>query len=243
VNAEEPNSAPEFDAYAKDYDTALQEGISVSGEDKEFFAQGRVKWLADRLRGINERPGMVLDFGCGTGTGAHFLADEYPDARILGVDISTASLETARKIHPSERIKFCPTGDYQPAGEMDLVFCNGVFHHIPIAQRAGALALIHRSLRAGGLFSFWENNPWNPGTRYIMSRIPFDRDAITLTPPEARGLLTAGGFDILRTDFLFIFPKFLGWFRLLEPALSSLPMGAQYLVLARKRDHRAPTKT
>lgn len=70
--------------------------------------------------------------------------------------------------------------------------------------------------------------------RYVISRIPFDRDAITLTPPEARRLLGDGGFQVLRTDFLFIFPRWLGWLRRLEPGLTGWPLGAQYLVLGRK---------
>ena len=74
-------------------------------------------------------------------------------------------------------------------------------------ERAGAIDYIYRALRPGGLMAFWENNPWNPGTRYVMSRIPFDRDAITLSAREAQGLIRTGGLDVLRTDFLFIFPK------------------------------------
>jgi hypothetical protein len=96
------------------------------------------------------------------------------------------------------------------------------------------VADIARSPRPGGLFAFWENNPWNPGTRYVMSRIPFDRDAVTLIPPEARQLLQKAGFEILRTDFLFIFPGVLKWLRWIEPSISHLPFGAQYQVLARK---------
>ena len=67
-----------------------------------------------------------------------------------------------------------------------------------------------------------------------MNRIPFDRDAVTLTRGQARQLLRAGGFDLLRTDFLFIFPRVLRWFRGLEPFMSRWPLGAQYQVLARK---------
>src|SRR5437868_6650765 len=63
------------------------------------------------------------------------------------------------------------------------------------------------------LWAFGENNSWNPETRYIMHRIPFDRDAIPLTPPDARQLLQVGGFEILRTDFLFLFPRMLKWLR------------------------------
>jgi hypothetical protein len=115
-----------------------------------------------------------------------------------------------------------------------LAYCNGVFHHIPVSKRNEVVRYIARTLRPGGLFALWENNPWNPGTRYVMSRIPFDRDAVTLTAPETRRLLTDGGFEIIMTNFLFVFPRLLGWLRWMEPFMSGLPVGAQYLVLCRK---------
>jgi hypothetical protein len=125
--------------------------------------------------------------------------------------------------------------DYEPRGQVDVAFCNGVFHHIPPSERPDALDYVSKSLRLGGFFAFWENNPWNPGTRLVMSRIPFDRDAITISPPEARRLVGDAGFDIVRTDHLFFFPRMLRWLRPLESRLTTVPVGAQYLVLARKR--------
>jgi len=47
-------------------------------------------------------------------------------------------------------------------------------------------------------------------------------------------LLRAGGFDVLRTDFLFYFPRVLRLLRGLERLLVRLPLGAQYQVLCRK---------
>ena len=99
---------------------------------------------------------------------------------------------------------------------------------------------VFRRLRPGGLFALWENNPWNPGTRYVMSRIPFDRDAVPLAPPEARRLVRACGFEVLRTDFLFLFPRALRLMRPLEARLSRLPLGAQYQVLCRRPLEREP---
>jgi hypothetical protein len=81
-------------------------------------------------------------------------------------------------------------------------------------------------LKPGGWFCFWENNPWNPGTRIVMSRIPFDRDAVTLSAPQASRLLRAAGFTVVTTDFLFIFPNFLRHCRPVEPWLCRLPLGA-----------------
>jgi SAM-dependent methyltransferase len=117
---------------------------------------------------------------------------------------------------------------------MDLAYCNGVFHHIQPAQRPAALAMIHRALRAEGLFSFWENNPWSLATRYVMSRCEFDRDAIPLSPRQATALLRNGGFEILRTDFRFIFPRALRAFRKIEDWVYRAPLGTQYQVLCRK---------
>jgi SAM-dependent methyltransferase len=225
---------PGFDAYASEYDAALAEGLSVSGESKDFFAQGRVEHLAGLLQELQFRPGSIMDFGCGTGTNTPFLLKLNGVASLLGVDVSGSSLNIARRTIPDTRAAFSVLDQFQPDGRFDLVFTNGVFHHIPPAERANAIDYIFRSLRPGGLLAFWENNPWNPGTRYVMSRIPFDRDAITMSAREAQGMMRNGGFDVLRTDFLFIFPKVLGFLRTIEPFLSSFPFGAQYQLLCRK---------
>ena len=39
----------EFDAYASQYEAALNEGLSVSGEAPEYFARKRVEWTAQVL--------------------------------------------------------------------------------------------------------------------------------------------------------------------------------------------------
>ena len=96
------------------------------------------------------------------------------------------------------------------------------------------MQFVFDSLRPGGLFAFWENNAWNPATRYVMSKVPFDRDAILLFPHGSRRLLRDGGFEILGTDYLFIFPGMLSALRPLERLACKLPLGGQYLVLARK---------
>jgi SAM-dependent methyltransferase len=223
-----------FDEDLTDYDEELAQGISVSGEDKDYFARGRVMRLADSLKQLKEQPKSVMDFGCGTGSAMPFLLELIRPEQALGVDSSVKLLELARKRYGSERTNFLLNTQYQPSGQIDLAFCNGVFHHIPVSERGIAVDYVYWSLRPGGLFAFWENNPWNPGTRYVMNRIPFDRDAITLTASEARGLLRSRGFEILQTQFLFIFPRMLRCLRGIERFFSRVPLGAQYQVLCRK---------
>jgi SAM-dependent methyltransferase len=228
------NGRKTFDFYADGYDVALARGISVSGEKKDYFAQRRIEWLRDCLELVSTPVTTLMDFGCGTGSSARLFFDILGVEYFVGTDQSPKSLEVAMRDHGSERAQFFLFDEYQPRGQFDLVFSNGVFHHIPPLDRATAIDYVLCSLRPGGLFAFWENNPWNPGTRYVMSRIPFDRDAVTLSPPEARNLLRVGGFDVLQTDYLFIFPRILRWCRWIEPHCSRFPLGAQYQVLCRR---------
>ncbi len=225
--------AAPFDDVAARYDAALQAGLAATGETKEYFARERARLLARRLAELGVRPATVLDFGCGTGSWIPFLLDALAPRELIGVDISTASLAIAHAAHGSECVRFAPVHAFAPDGTIDLVFCNGVFHHIPLAERGDAMAYIARALRPGGLLALWENNPWNPGTRYVMSRIAFDRDAIPLSPPEARRLARRAGLFVVRIDFRFYFPHALRALRWMEPALSRLPLGGQYQVLAR----------
>jgi len=224
----------DFDEVAIDYDELLNRGLSVSGENSNYFARGRLLWLAKCLRTLHASPHAILDFGCGIGSGVPLLFDVLGAERVVGIDTSMKCLMSAKKSHASARAHFCLADEYLPAGQMDLVFCNGVFHHIPPIERFAAIDYIYRSLGRGGLFSLWENNPWNPGTKYIMRRIPFDRNASPLTFYEAQRMVRAVGFHVVRVDFLFVFPRILSFLRWMEPLISRLPLGAQYQVLCFK---------
>jgi SAM-dependent methyltransferase len=234
LHSRSPAGDAAFDQYAACYDAALSKGISVSGESKDFFARGRVRWLKDKLNEMGFRPRAVLDYGCGTGSATpHILSLLEPEI-LVGVDVSQDSIKIAEAEHRDERVSFFHTDAYTPGEKLELAYCNGVFHHIPVNKRAAATDYIYRSLMRGGLFAFWENNAWNPATRYVMSRCPFDDDAIPVAPTEARRMLRASGFEVLRTDFMFIFPRALRCLRGIEPHVARLPLGTQYQILCRK---------
>src|SRR5437867_2432000 len=228
------SSATDFDQFAEDYDALLEQGLSSTGEGKDYFARGRVLWLRRCLERRRIRPRMVMDFGCGTGSAIPYLLELLGAESVVGADVSQKSLKVARAANGSERVAWIVLGrDPEPEG-IDLAFCNGVFHHIPPRERAAVVRYLFRALRPGGIFALWENNPWNPGTRYLMSRSPLDARAVPLAPPEARRMLAGQGFEVLQTDFLFIFPRGLAFLRRLEPPLCRLPLGGQYQVLAQR---------
>lgn len=229
------NSAQElFDQYAKNYELALSNALAPSGESREYFAEGRVEWLRRSLGELRTKPNTVLDFGCGDGSTTPLLHRLLRADSCAGVDVSPKSLEVARGHFATDAIRYELLADLNAEEKFDLAYCNGVFHHIARDERQDALGVIWDALKPGGLFAFWENNSWNPATRYVISRCPFDKDAILLSPLEARKLLRRAGFEIIRTDFRFIFPRALRGLRRLEDFVYRLPFGAQYQILCRK---------
>jgi ubiquinone/menaquinone biosynthesis C-methylase UbiE len=61
------------------------------------------------LAGLDASPTRILDVGTGTGAGAFTLAQRFPDARIVGIDLSDAMLDQARRNLPDdlrERVRF-----------------------------------------------------------------------------------------------------------------------------------------
>jgi SAM-dependent methyltransferase len=216
------------------YGEQLARGLRLTGENAEYFARGRIA----RVRKIVEVRGVrvtsLLDFGCGTGSSFAILREAFPAAEILGFEPAAGLRELAQAAASSARARVLDADTLSLDGAVDLVYCNGVYHHIPPGDRAKAMASLSRALRPGGLACVWENSPYNPGTRVIMSRVEFDQDAVLLTPAELRRHYRASGLRPLATEFHFVFPRVLRFARALEPALRRLPLGGQYVVVSRR---------
>jgi SAM-dependent methyltransferase len=229
-----PEERPLFDGYSERYDCFLNQALSATGEDKDFYAAARVEWTARCLRERGVSASSALDFGCGIGATTPLLLSELKCERVIGVDPSSQTIQQARQTHSTPQIQFSVLRDFRPRADLDCAYCNGVFHHIPLPERLTALQLVRDALRSGGIFALWENNPWNPGTRYVMSRCAFDENAVKISAPAARRMVRETGFEVLQTDFLFYFPKVLAALRPLERFLQKIPLGGQYQVLCRK---------
>lgn len=219
-----------FDLSAE-YESMLNEGLKYSGESMLYFLDGRLARLRACV-GAVPREARILDFGCGIGVGSRALASLFPGATVLGADTSEKALAHAASLSASPRVSYLTVGDLasRPV-ECDLCYVNGVFHHIAPGARKQALLLIGTCLRPGGHLFFFENNPWNPGARLVMARIPFDRDAQPLSIPTAKRLVRDAGFELQKTETLFFFPRILAAFRPFERFLGEHTwLGAQYMI-------------
>lgn len=215
------------------YEEMLRMGVDLTGEDPVFFMRRRVAALRASLP-AGCSPQRILDFGCGTGESSAYLAEVFPRSAVVGVDTSENAVRHAEQHYGSALVQFGLLERMRYERPFDLCYVNGVFHHIEPSERPDAVASIRAAINPGGVFGLFENNPWNPGTRMVMKRIPFDRDAKTLSYRETEALMRAGGFQIYcPTQFLFYFPRQLAFLRFLEPALVRLPLGGQYCVFGR----------
>jgi trans-aconitate methyltransferase len=227
-----------FDNYAADYDAVVNSALRMSGETREYFTAGRVEFLLRwlRSRGLGERVQRIADLGCGDGGGTRALARRLPAAEVVGLDASETMLREARRrgCPPGVRFASLEIDAAWPASEFDLVHAANVLHHVDPSERPNLLGRVSAALRPGGILAVFENNPWNPGTRAVMARVPFDDGAWPLSILRAAALARSAGLSPISQRSLFYFPRCLAWLRPLEDFLSRLPLGAQYVLLAER---------
>ncbi|MFI1677457.1 class I SAM-dependent methyltransferase [Streptomyces sp. NPDC020607] len=83
----------------------------------------------------------VVDLGCGNGTQTRFLADRFP--RVLGVDLSAAALDHARRADPADQVDFRELDAVEKSEAEQLhaeigdanIYMRGVLHQCDPADR------------------------------------------------------------------------------------------------------------
>jgi demethylmenaquinone methyltransferase/2-methoxy-6-polyprenyl-1,4-benzoquinol methylase len=107
---------------------------------------GLAAW-EEALSAIDSRPGRTLDIGTGTGRGAFALARRFPEAEIVGVDLSKGMLEEARRKTPDDlasRVRF------EEADAERLPFANESFDLVTLANMIPFFDELDRVLAPGG---------------------------------------------------------------------------------------------
>ena len=123
---------------------------------RNLDAQARAIWPqeVELIRRYGLPPEIrILDAGCGTGEASWRLAEMFPRADVLGVDIIDAHLDLARErgARLAPRLRFEHQSIYElpaPDGSFDLTVCRHVIHSIPHAGLV--LAELARVTRPGG---------------------------------------------------------------------------------------------
>ncbi|MBX9965088.1 MAG: methyltransferase domain-containing protein [Burkholderiales bacterium] len=227
----------EFDRFADEYRAMHAANISASGESPEFFAEYKVKDVADAAArtGTWRCVTRVLDFGAGIGNSVPFWRRYFPDARTTCVDVSGKSLSIGHERMSADASFVQFDGQTLPFadGSFDIAFAACVFHHIEHDRHVHLLRELRRVLSPDGTMWVFEHNPNNPLTVKAVNDCPFDANACLVQARQMRRRMLEAGFAEPRVRYRIFFPGPLRVLRKLEPTLVRLPLGAQYSVSSR----------
>jgi SAM-dependent methyltransferase len=253
----------DFDDVAAGYAQEVDRAVAFSGQAQGFFLDLKARHLEEAIRERLGEPSAARALEVGCGPGLMLLRLRPRIGRLWGLDLSLGCLAEASRIgraggQPGARDRTrggdeagdeagtqagdplgLVAGDGMSApfagGRFDLVFAVCMLHHVPPgARRDAVVGEMARLARPGGLVAIWEHNPWNPLTRRVVARCPFDRDARMLALAETRDLLRRAGLSPVESRYGPFFPwRGRGW-RRAERLLAHVPLGAQFVVLGIK---------
>lgn len=224
----------EFDRYSSRYDAVVNDAISFSGLDVDFFTRFKA---ADLLAAAQTAFGStqsldVLDLGCGVGNYHGLLAPNF--ASLSAIDVSAKSIAEARQRNRAVSYQTYGGGRLPyGAASFDIAFAICVLHHVPPCGWSEFVQEARRVLKPGGLFAVYEHNPLNPLTRYVVGRCPFDADAVLLWPKQSCDLMRGAGFEGVSSRSILTLPAKGALLAAADRAFARLPFGAQYVVVGR----------
>ncbi|GAQ87393.1 hypothetical protein KFL_003500050 [Klebsormidium nitens] len=121
------------------------------------------------MRGRNEADVRMMDVACGTGRFLTFLKDNYPRAKVYGLDLSPYYLKAAKKnmdyfaefdrrvngyrgLTKAEYIQ--GNAEQLPVADssLDVITCVYLFHELPPKARRNVVRDAARALKPGGIF-------------------------------------------------------------------------------------------
>lgn len=124
----------------------------------------KLRWLAPALEALALQPRRILDAGSEDATFTYWLADRYPEAEVVAVDVDAAAIEACRAARPARyarRVDFLAAAFADlPQASFDLVTAFDVLEHID--DDVGALAALHAAVAPGG--TLLVHVPTNPYT-------------------------------------------------------------------------------
>ena len=226
--------AADYDQYRGRYSEELDQAVSFSGADHDFFTRAKAEellWLVERHLGDAAKLD-ALDVGCGIGLSDRHLAGRF--RLLMGTDVSPGVLETAAQANPGVRYELAERGRLPfDDGTFDVSFAVCVMQVVPPAERPGFVAELARVTRSGGIVVVFEHNPYNPLTRLVVRRCEFGGDAQMLGMGAADRLFRENGIAPIDRGFMLLFPSRRKRVLAVERGLRGLPLGAQYYLAGR----------
>ena len=224
-----------FDEYRDSYANVVNDSVSFTGLDVDFFTRVKAGYVSDMCNAhfADLTRVRALDIGCGVGNFHGLLKPLFGE--LNGVDVSRQSIDQAIENHPDVHYQSydglrLPFEDES----FDLVYTICVMHHVPPEHWPNFVREMKRVLRKGGLVLVFEHNPRNPLPMRAVNSCEFDEDAVLLPGGTIVSLFEDAGFSSINEQFILSLPAASRILRILDGWVSKLGLGAQYYVSASK---------
>lgn len=180
----------------------LRRRVGRTSSRREFVVVGRraaadLRDAFESARDPRAEYGRWLDFGCGPGRIARFVAT-FPMVRTLwGVDPDEEAIRWNGGHLPGDYLALTEERSLPfPDGSFDVVFSVSVFSHFDEKSESDWLSEVHRVLRPGGLFLV---STHSEKLRYSRPDLTFDQHVAL----NATGFLFAPGGGTFKADSTF----------------------------------------
>lgn len=227
----------DFNKFAKTYREFLDRSLRKIGFSSRYFADYKAREIYNfTINSKKASANRVLDIGCGDGVSTSYLKKYFPEALIIGLDVSSECIQEAINNNPPDIEFHLFNGrslDY-PRESFDIIVIANVFHHVPKDIQVSLLKECSRVLGRDGRLFIFEHNPNNPVTLYMVKDCVFDKDAVLMRASALKKLLIENNFSV-KFRYIVFFPGFLKYFLTLERFLYWVPLGGQYYSCSKKR--------
>jgi trans-aconitate 2-methyltransferase len=97
-------------------------------------------------------PTRVVDLGCGPGNLTRLLAERWPDAEVVGLDLSPEMVDRARADLPGVRFDVADLRDWRPDRPVDVLISNATLQWVP--DHLALLPRLVEQVAPGGWLAF-----------------------------------------------------------------------------------------
>jgi trans-aconitate 2-methyltransferase len=164
-----------------------------------------------------DKPGTVVDLGCGPGELTATLAGRWPDATVVGIDSSPEMIAKARALESPVEFRIGDVRDWRPDPDVGVVVTNATLQWVP--EHPELITRWAAGLRPGAWFAMQVpgnfDAPSHRALREVARSAPFAaavgdvvREAPVADPAGYAALLTGVGarVDAWETTYLHLLP-------------------------------------
>jgi trans-aconitate 2-methyltransferase len=137
------------------------------------FEDERTRPSVDLLRRVPLATAQnCIDIGCGPGNSTELIVDRYPEARVSGLDNSSAMLAKARERLPALMFEEENIQSWQPNERFDLIFANAVLQWLP--DHPSLLTRLVSFLTLGGCLAVQMPNNLDEPSHQLMEQVAIE---------------------------------------------------------------------